>query len=36
VRNLLNEKYQQYNYAAIHQAVLGEPRTVGGEVDLHW
>jgi outer membrane receptor protein involved in Fe transport len=36
VRNLLDAKYQQYNYATIHQAVLGEPRTVGGEVDLHW
>lgn len=35
-RNLLNEKYQQYVYAAIHQAVLGEPRTIGGELDLHW
>jgi iron complex outermembrane recepter protein len=35
-RNLLNEKYQQYVYAAIHQAVLGEPRTIGGELDVHW
>jgi iron complex outermembrane recepter protein len=35
-RNLFDEHYQQYVYAAIHQAVLGEPRAVGGELDLHW
>lgn len=35
-RNLLNAKYKQYNYADLHQAVLGEPQTIGGEVDLHW
>lgn len=36
LRNVLNAKYQQYAYTALNEAVLGEPRTVGGEVDLHW
>jgi iron complex outermembrane recepter protein len=35
-RNLFDTHYQQYVYAAIHQAILGAPRTIGGELDLHW
>ncbi|WP_068079902.1 TonB-dependent receptor [Novosphingobium rosa] len=35
-RNIFNARYKQYNYAALHQAVLGDPQTIGGEVDLHW
>jgi len=36
LRNLFNAKYQQYAYRAAQVAVLGEPQTIGGEVDLHW
>jgi outer membrane receptor protein involved in Fe transport len=35
-RNLLNEKYQQYSYAAAHIAVLGDPQTFGIGAGLHW
>ncbi|MET3470079.1 outer membrane receptor protein involved in Fe transport [Novosphingobium sp. 1529] len=35
-RNLLNAKYQQYNYAAAHIAVLGDPQTFGVGAGLHW
>ncbi|WP_395397710.1 TonB-dependent receptor [Novosphingobium sp. BL-8A] len=36
VRNLFNEKYKQYEYAAIHQAILGEPQTFGIGAGVHW
>lgn len=35
-RNILNEDYMQYQYAAIHQAILGEPQTVGVGASIHW
>ncbi|EIZ81261.1 TonB-dependent receptor [Novosphingobium sp. Rr 2-17] len=36
VRNLLDEKYQQYKYASNHQAVLGDPQTFGLGAGVHW
>lgn len=36
VRNLFNEKYKQYEYAAIHQAILGDPQTFGLGAGVHW
>lgn len=36
LRNMFNAKYEQYAYRAGQVAVLGEPQTIGGEVDLHW
>ena len=36
VRNLFNEKYKQYEYAAIHQAILGDPQTFGIGAGVHW
>lgn len=36
VRNLLDEKYQQYARTDLPVAIIGEPRTVGGGVELHW
>ncbi|WP_395335501.1 TonB-dependent receptor [Novosphingobium sp. BL-8H] len=35
-RNLFNEKYKQYEYAAIHQAILGDPQTFGVGAGVHW
>ncbi|MCI4592168.1 TonB-dependent receptor [Sphingobium sp. BYY-5] len=35
-RNILNEEYRQYEYAAIHQAILGEPQTFGLGASIHW
>nr|WP_086491296.1 TonB-dependent receptor [Novosphingobium panipatense] len=36
VRNLFNEEYKQYEYAAINQAILGEPQTFGIGAGVHW
>jgi outer membrane receptor protein involved in Fe transport len=36
VRNLFNEEYKQYEYAAINQAILGEPQTFGVGAGVHW
>ncbi|UIJ44837.1 TonB-dependent receptor [Sphingomonas cannabina] len=36
VRNLFDEKYKQYARTDLPVAILGEPRTVGGGVELHW
>lgn len=36
VRNLLDEKYRQYSRTDLPVAILGEPRTIGGGVELHW
>ncbi|MFD2137849.1 hypothetical protein ACFSLT_26250 [Novosphingobium resinovorum] len=35
-RNIFNEKYKQYEYAAIHQAILGDPQTFGVGAGVHW
>jgi outer membrane receptor protein involved in Fe transport len=35
-RNLLNEKYTQYAYSAINQAILGDPQTFGIGASVHW
>lgn len=35
-RNLLNEKYTQYAYKAINQAILGDPQTFGVGAGVHW
>jgi outer membrane receptor protein involved in Fe transport len=35
-RNLFNEKYQQYAYKAINQAILGDPQTFGIGASVHW
>lgn len=35
-RNLFAEKYEQYEYDAAHQAILGEPRTFGIGAGVHW
>lgn len=35
-RNLFDEKYKQYEYAAIHQAILGDPQTFGVGAGVHW
>ncbi len=35
-RNIFDEKYKQYEYAAIHQAILGEPQTFGLGAGVHW
>ncbi|WP_448664615.1 TonB-dependent receptor [Sphingomonas sp. CJ20] len=35
-RNLLNEKYRQYDFASSGRAILGEPQTVGGGVEVHF
>ena len=34
-RNLLDEKYKQYEYAAVGQAILGDPQTFGLGAELH-
>lgn len=34
-RNIFNEEYMQYQYEAIHQAILGEPQTVGIGASVH-
>ncbi|MDR6511585.1 outer membrane receptor protein involved in Fe transport [Novosphingobium capsulatum] len=36
LRNMFDARYEQYAYRAGQVAVLGEPRTIGAEVDLHW
>lgn len=36
LRNIFSAKYEQYAYRAGQVAVLGEPQTIGGEVDFHW
>ncbi|MDE1148942.1 MAG: TonB-dependent receptor [Azospirillaceae bacterium] len=36
VANLLDEKYEQYVYAAQNRAILGAPRTIGGTLEVHW
>ena len=36
VRNLLNAKYKQYDYAENHQAILGDPQTFGLGAGIHW
>lgn len=35
-RNILNEDYAQYQFAATNQAILGEPQTVGVGASVHW
>ncbi len=35
-RNLLDEKYTQYAYSAINQAILGDPQTFGIGASVHW
>lgn len=35
-RNILNENYAQYQFAATNQAILGEPQTVGVGASVHW
>lgn len=35
-RNLFNEKYAQYEYKAINQAILGDPQTFGLGAGVHW
>jgi iron complex outermembrane recepter protein len=35
-RNLLNEKYRQYDFASSGRAILGEPQTFGGGIEVHF
>jgi outer membrane receptor protein involved in Fe transport len=35
-RNLLNEKYRQYDFPATGRAILGDPQTFGGGVEAHF
>lgn len=35
-RNLLDEKYKQYDYASSGRAILGEPQTFGGGIEVHF
>ena len=35
-RNLLNEDYKQYDFASSNRAILGDPQTFGGGVELHF
>ncbi|MHA6719990.1 TonB-dependent receptor [Sphingomonas sp. RS6] len=35
-RNLFDEKYKQYQYTAVNQAILGEPQTFGVGAGIHW
>ncbi|TCP31419.1 TonB-dependent receptor [Sphingomonas sp. BK235] len=35
-RNLLNEEYQQYDFASSGRAILGDPQTFGGGVEAHF
>lgn len=36
VHNLFDEKYKHYDVPSTYLAVLGDPRAVGGEVDVRW
>lgn len=35
-RNLLNEEYKQYDFASSSRAILGDPQTFGGGVEVHF
>ncbi len=35
-RNLLNEDYKQYDFASSSRAILGDPQTFGGGMEVHF